>query len=138
MRQLPKFAILTNNDIPGIKVISLQHPYIIASVHDFRRDDEQVAERLDDMAQERFPIAKIPGYTIFLTMYTSLKPTNNKALQQVTLDEMAQFFYEQKVLSKPGLYMKCEESGKLEKKILRESEIRKRNKKEKQDNNQNK
>lgn len=118
MKQLPKYAILTSTDLPGVKIISLEHPYIIASVFDYKRDDERVAERLEDMAQERFPIAKIPGYTIFFTMYSSLEPTSNRELQQATLNEMAKFFYEQRVLVKPGVYMKCEESGAVERKIV--------------------
>lgn len=114
MKNLPKYAILTSTDLPGVKIISLEHPYIIASVFDYKRDDERVAERLEDMAQERFPIAKVKGYTIFLTVYSSLEPTSNRELQQATLNEMAKYFYEQRVLVKPGLYMKCEESGAVE------------------------
>ena len=131
MRQLPKYAILTSTDLPGVKIISLEYPYIIASVFDLHRDDERVDERLEDMAQGRYPIAKIPGYTIFFTTYSSLEPNNNRELQQATLNEMAQYFYEQRVLVKPGLYAKSEESSKLEKKIKREREVRLRERRKK-------
>lgn len=118
MRELPKYALLTNSEIPGIKVISLERPYIIASVYDYRRDDERVGERLEDMAQGRYPIAKIPGYTIFLTLYTSLEPCNNPELQQAVLEEMAQYFLDDKISHKPGQFMKSEETGRDEKKFI--------------------
>lgn len=118
MRELPKYAILTHSEIPGIKVISLERPYIIASVFDYRRDDERVSERMEDMVQGRYPIAKVKGYSIFLTLYTILEPCGNPDLQQATLEEMAQFFLEEKIGHKPGLYAKCEESGRDEKKFI--------------------
>lgn len=34
----------------------------------------------DDIAQARCPIAKVKGYTIFLKMYSSLKPCNDNEL----------------------------------------------------------
>ena len=123
MRNLPKYAILTNSEIPGIKVISLERPYIIASVHDYHRDDERVQERMEDMAQERYPIAKVKGYTIFLTMFTSLEPCNNPELQKAELNEMAQFFLEEKIGHKPGQYMKCEESGRNERKFTEKGRV---------------
>lgn len=119
MREIPKYAILTNSEMPGIKVISLERPYIIASVYDYHRDDERAQTRLEDKAQGRYPIAKVEGYTIFLTMFTSLEPCMNTELQQAVLNEMAQFFLEEKIGHKPGQYAKCEESGQTQRKFER-------------------
>lgn len=125
MRELPRYAMIANSDMPGLKVISLERPYIIASVHDYHRDDERAQERIEDMVQGRFPIAKVKGYSIFLTMYTSLEPCNNPELQQAELNEMAQFFLDEKIARKPGQFMKSEESGRNERRITREGERRK-------------
>jgi len=126
MRELPKYAILTNSEMPGIKVISLERPYIIASVYDYHRDDERAQERIEDMAQGRYPIAKVKGYMVFLTMFTSLEPCNNPELQTALLNEMADFFLEEKIGHKPGQYAKCEESGQTQRKFERVAERRKR------------
>lgn len=126
MRELPKYAMLANSEIPGIKVISLERPYIIASVYDYHRDDERAQERMEDMVQGRYPIAKVKGYMVFLTMFTSLEPCNNPELQTAVLNEMAEFFLEEKIGHKPGQFMKCEESGRNERKFTREGERRKR------------
>lgn len=114
MRELPKYAILTDNDIPGIKVIQLERPYIIASVHDYKRDDPRVEDYMEAMAQERFPVAKVKGYTVFLTMYTSLEPNSDSAYQKEILNEMADYFLSGKIAKKPGQFMKSEESGRDE------------------------
>ena len=121
---LPKYALLSGDGFVGLKVISLEHPYIIASVHDYHRDDERARERMDDMVQGRYPIAKVKGYTVFLTMHTSLEPCGNQELQQATLNEMAQYFLEDKIAHKPGQYAKCEESGRMQSKIDRLAERR--------------
>lgn len=125
MRELPKYAILTGEGFIGLKVISLEHPYIIASVFDYHRDDERAQQRMEDMAQGRYPIAKVKGYMVFLTMFTSLEPCNNPELQQAVLNEMADFFLEEKIGRKPGQYAKCEESGRTQRKFERVAEQRK-------------
>lgn len=126
MKKLPKYAILTNSEIPGLKVISLEHPYIIASVHDYHRDDERAQQRMEDMVQGRYPIAKVKGYMVFLTMFTSLESCNNPELQQAVLNEMADFFLKERIGHKPGQYAKCEESGNMQRKIEKFTERRKR------------
>ena len=131
MRELPKYALLSGDGFVGLKVISLSHPYIIASVHDYHRDDERARERMDDMAQGRYPIAKVKGYTVFLTMHTSLEACSNQELQQATLNEMAQYFLEDKIAHKPGQYAKSEESGSMQRKIDRFAERRLRPRKNK-------
>ena len=138
MRELPQFAILTNSEIPGLKVISLEHPYIIASVHDYHRDDERSRERMDDMVQGRYPIAKVKGYTVFLTMLSSLEPCSNQELQKATLNEMAQYFLEDKIAHKPGVYARCEESGKTQKKFerVRQEQIKLRERRKKTNEDQ--
>ena len=130
MRELPKYAILANGELGG-KVIQLERPYIIASVYSYKRDDERVQEKIEDMVQGRYPIAKVKGYTIFLRAYTSLEPCNNRELQQAVLNEMAQFFLAEKIAEKPGQFMKSEESGVVEKRIVREGHRRQRIKREK-------
>lgn len=126
MRELPKYAFLTSEEITGIKIIQLERPHIIASVHDYKRDNERVEDYMEAMAQERFPIAKVKGYTIFLTVYTSLTPNNNADFQRAVLNEMAEYFLTARIQKKPGVYMKCEESGRTEKRIVQEGHRRKR------------
>lgn len=125
MRELPKYAILANGELGG-KVIQLERPYIIASVYSYKRDDEKVQEKIEDMVQGRYPIAKVKGYTIFLRMYSSLEPCSNPELQQAVLNEMAQFFLAEKIAEKPGQFMKSEESGVVEKRIVGEGHRRQR------------
>jgi hypothetical protein len=119
MRELPRYAFLTHSEVPGIKVISLERPYIIASVLDYHRDDDRVQERMEDMVQGRYPIAKVNGFAIFLTVFTSLEPCSDPELQQAELNEMAKFFLEEKIAHRPGQFAKCEESGKLQRKVDR-------------------
>lgn len=125
MKELPKYALLTSEDIVGVKVIQLERPYIIASVHDYHRDNERVEGCMEAMAQERYPIAKVKGYTVFLTTFTSLEPNNNPNFQKEVLNEMADYFLRTRIASKPGLFMKSEESGRVERKILQAGERRK-------------
>lgn len=118
MRQLPKYAFLSGEGILGQKVIMLQHPYLIANVYDVNRHKEDEVEAfMEDMIQERYPIAKVKGYTIFLTPYSSLEPNNNKEFQTAVLKEMAEYFLENRVLKKPGLFRMSDESGRSEKKF---------------------
>ena len=91
MKQLPKYAFLQSNELEGKKVICLERPYYIADVRTYKRDDEYVSRCLEDMAQGRYPIAKVKGYTIFLKMFTSIEPNSNQELQQIILNEMANF-----------------------------------------------
>jgi hypothetical protein len=136
MRELPRFAFLSNSEIPGIKIISLEFPYIIASVIEYNRDDERKEEMMESMVQGRYPIAKIKGYSIFLKVFTSLEPCDDPEIQQEDLNDMAQFFLEEKISRKPGQFMKSEESGKAERAITRQGERMKREriKRTKEDN----
>ena len=133
MKELPQYAILAGEQLGG-KIISLERPYIIASVHSYKRDDERVQEIMEAMAQERYPSAKVKGYTIFLTVYSSLEPCADPQFQKEILDEMAEFFMEEKIKQKPGQFMKSEESGVSERRIVREGHKRQRIKREKQPN----
>ena len=128
MRELPKYAILTGDGLIGIKVIMLEHPYIIASMFDINKDNQNELKVFqDDIAQARCPIAKVKGYTIYLKMYSSLKPCNNKELQQNVLNEMAEYVLREKISRKPGQYQKCEESGewRRQRALARERRIQK-------------
>ena len=118
MKELPKFAYLQAPEIDGMKIISLEHPYLIGSVHIYKRDHESVNGWLENMVQDRFPIAKVKGYTIFLTVHTSLQPNNDCEYQKTMLNEMANWFYEDQIQVKTGRYMKSEETGVLEEKIV--------------------
>jgi hypothetical protein len=118
MRELPKYALLTNSEISGLKIISLEYPYLIASVFEHKRSDERVSEHLEVMAQERYPIAKVKGCTVFLTVFTSLEPNDNREFQQAILNDMARWYLNERVLPNPGKYMKCEETGSVEQKIV--------------------
>lgn len=106
MRDLPKYAFLTNSvGFIGMKVISLERPYIIASLVEVGKNQhERVSEYLEDMAQDRYPLAKVKGYTIFLKMFTSLESCNNFDLQKATLREMADFVLTERIEKKPGQF----------------------------------
>lgn len=129
MREIPKYAILANGELGG-KIIMLERPYIIASVYSYKRDDERVQDRMEDMVQGRYPIVKVKGYSVFLTMYTSLEPCSDAEYQRSILGEMAEFFMEEKIRQKPGQFMKSEESGIVQRKIEREGQRRQRIKRE--------
>ena len=129
MKQLPKFAFLDSLELEGKKIICLEPPYFVANVRTLKRDDEYVSHFLEDMANERFPMAKVKGYTIFLKMYSSLEPNDNWDEQQAMLDEMADWFYTERVMVKTGTYMKSEETGVLEEKIVMKGRIMRERKK---------
>ena len=115
---LPKFAFLSGEGFMGVKVICLEAPYLIASIYDINRhDEEKVEDFMENMAQGRAPIAKVPGYTIFLKVLTTMESCPDRAYQQSILNEMAHFVLENRVLKKPGLYRMSEQSGKSEKKF---------------------
>ena len=106
MKELPKYAFLTNSvGFTGMKVISLEHPYIIASIYEVNKNRPDLVDGyIEDMVQERYPIAKVKGYTIFLKVFTSLEPCNNQELQQAVLNEMAQFVLTERIEKKPGQF----------------------------------
>jgi hypothetical protein len=56
-------------------------------------------------------------------MFTSLEPCNNAELQTAVLNEMADYFLKEKIVHKPGQYMKSEESGRNEKKFTTTGKI---------------
>lgn len=129
---LPRFAFLTGEGFMGVKVICLEAPYLIASIYDINRhDEEKVDDFLENMAQGRTPIAKVPGYTIFLKVLTTMETCPDRAYQQSILNEMAQYVLENRILKKPGLYRMSEQSGKSEKKFdpERQRQIRLRERK---------
>lgn len=112
MRDLPKYAFLTNpSEFSGVQVIMLEFPYLIASIYEVKQTE---AERLEDFmsakAQERYPIAKVKGYSVFLKMFTSLEPCDNPGFQQAILDEMAEFVLTERIERKLGQFKGCCES----------------------------
>ena len=125
MRELPKFMFLTHPDMDGVKIISTEHPYLIAEAYQIRKTQESLIDSfLEDMVQGRYPMSKVPGYYVFLRMYTSLEPCNDRDLQQRVLDEMAQFFLVERVEKKMGLYNQYSESDKSLKEKIQERDSR--------------
>ena len=113
MKQLPKFMFLTHPEIEGMKIIMTERPYLVATVYQVGKTQyDMIDSFLEDMAQGRYPMSKVPGYYIFLRMFTSLEPCNDGTYQQEVLDEMAQFFLKERVEQKMGLYHKNSESDK--------------------------
>lgn len=123
MKNLPRYALLNSLEFDSNKVFQLERPYIIASVWEYKRDDERVESRIEDMVQERYPIVKIKGYSIFLTTYSSLEPCDDPQFQREVLNEMAEYFLQARIANKPGLYMKSEESGEVQERIERTGRI---------------
>ena len=115
MKQLPKYALLSGEGFEGIKVIMLEEPFFIASIYEAKRDEEKIENFMEAMVQERYPVGKVKGYSIFLTMYSSLQPNNDFEFQREVLNEMGEYFLENKIMKKPGFYRMSEESGKAEK-----------------------
>ncbi len=125
MRELPKFMFLTHPDMDGVKIISTECPYLIAEAYQIRKTQENLIDSfLEDMVQGRYPMSKVPGYYVFLRMYTSLEPCNDRNLQQRVLDEMAQFFLVERVEKKMGLYNQYSESDKSLKEKIQERDSR--------------
>ena len=113
--RLPKYAMLMDNDLPGIKVIQLERPYIIASVFDFNREDhERIGEMHEIKINEQEPIAKVKGYSIWLKQYATLENQAGFEYTQNILEEMADYFLNTRIANKPGLYRRSEESGRDE------------------------
>lgn len=114
MRDLPKFAFLTNSiGFKGMKVLCLEHPYVIANLYEAKvKDIEEVSCFMDDLVQKRFPMSKVNGYTIFLRVYSSLEPCSDNEYQQQILDEMADFVLTERVHKKLGLFKGSCESEK--------------------------
>lgn len=106
MKELPKYAFLTNSvGFRGMKVICLEHPYIIASIYEVNKNrPDLVGGYLEDMAQGRYPIAKVKGYTIFLKVLTSLEPCRNRELQQAVLNDMARLVLSERIAKNPGQF----------------------------------
>lgn len=106
MKELPKYAFLTSSvGFTGMKVICLEHPYIIASLYEVNKNrTDLVNGYLEDMVQERYPIAKVKGYTIFLKVLTSLEPCRNRELQQMVLNEMARLVLTERIAKNPGQF----------------------------------
>ena len=88
-----------------MKVICLEQPYIIASLYEVNKNrTDLVNGYLEDMVQERYPIAKVKGYTIFLKVLTSLEPCRNRELQQMVLNEMARLVLTERIAKNPGQF----------------------------------
>lgn len=113
MKQLPKYAFLSNSEFVGRKVMSLMRPYFIASVYEVSQENRE--EYMEDMVQGRFPMSKVRGYSIFLKPYSSLEPCSGPEHQQSLLNEMADFVLEDLIQRKPGKFRCYDESGRSEK-----------------------
>ena len=127
MKELPKFMFLSHPEVEGMKIMMTERPHLIAEVHEVRKTrDDLIDKYMEDMVQGRYPMAKLPGYYIFLRMHTSLEPCNDPEFQQGILDEMAHFFLKERVEQKIGLYHKNSESDKplLERVRERDQEVK--------------
>lgn len=112
MKQLPKYAFLTHpSEFESVKVIMLEHPFIVANILEISQSNtERVEQLMEDLVQERYPIAKTKGFSIFLKVDTSLEPCGNPEYQQAVLNEMAEFVLNERVLRKIGQFRKCDET----------------------------
>ena len=112
MKELPKYGFLTSGPgFEGIKVIQLERPYLIASIYEVKTHDaERVDSLLEDMAQGRYPISKVKGFTVFLKVYSSLEPNSNREFQQAVLNEMADFVLTERIQVKPGQFRTYDEN----------------------------
>ena len=112
MKALPKYGFLTSGPgSEGIKVIQLERPYLIASIYEIKTHDaERVDSLLEDMVQGRYPISKVKGFTVFLKMYSSLEPNNDREFQQAVLNEMADFVLTERIQVKPGQFRVYDEN----------------------------
>lgn len=113
MRELPKYAFLTHpSEFSGMRVIMLEYPYLIASIYELKlTDEERIEDFMSAKAQGRYPVGKVKGYSVFLKMFTSLEPNNNKEFQQAILDEMAEFVLTERIQKKIGQFRMSDESG---------------------------
>lgn len=117
MKQLPKYAFLTHpSEFESMKVIMLEHPFIIANILEVSQNNtERVEQLMEDLVQERYPIAKTKGFSVFLKLDTSLNPCGNPLFQQEILNEMAEFVLNERVLKKIGQFRGCDETGRVAK-----------------------
>lgn len=125
MKQLPKYAFLTHpSEFESVKVIMLEHPFIVANILEVSQSNTERVERLmEDLVQERYPLAKTKGFSVFLRVDTSLVPCGNPEFQQSILNEMAEFVLTERILRKIGQFRNCDEterSAKYCEKVKRE------------------
>jgi len=95
MKPLPRFILVSHPDLPQTMVLETRPPYIVGSPYCIpKKDGDRVDGFLTSIAHGRVTAVKIPGYTIFLTLWGSLQhrlpetPDEAKAL----LREMADFY----------------------------------------------
>lgn len=124
MKELPQYAFLTHpEELSGVKVINLEHPFLIASIVEVKASDEEEVEKyMEAMVQQRYPMSKVKGYSIFLRMYSSLDSCDDYELQQEVLDEMADFVLTERVQRKLGQFKSCDQSGKSERRVQKGAE----------------
>lgn len=95
MKPLPRFILVSHPDLPQTMVLDTRPPYIVGSPYCIpKKDADRVDDFLTSMANGRVVAAKIPGYTIFMTLWGSLQhrlpdtPDEARAL----LREMGDFY----------------------------------------------
>lgn len=106
MKKLPNYCIVENKDVweyPMVldtKSLVVGYAYLV----DYR-DADAIAERLDALANEREPMAKVPGHTIFITPYLNLSG-RGYAMDEMTsiLRGIAEFYAEYKISRHPNQY----------------------------------
>lgn len=106
MSKLPNYCIVDNKDAWDYPMILDTRSLVIGYTYmvDYR-DADAIAERLDSLANEREPMAKVPGHTIFITPYLNLSGRGYTAGEMAgILRGIADFYASYKIAKHPNQY----------------------------------
>lgn len=112
MAQFPRFTFISNPD-DGLQesVLETIPPFFVGKVYAIpKRHTEKVEAMLADMANDRTPAAKVPGYTAFLVPGGTLtgERLGESKLRQ-TLRDMALFYGTVGVARNKHKFRQCQE-----------------------------
>lgn len=106
MKKLPNYCIVENKDEWEYPMVLDTHSMIVGYAYmvDYREADT-IAERMDSLANEREPMGKVPGHTIFITPYLNLSGREyTKAEMIQILRGIAEFYASYKIARHPNHY----------------------------------
>lgn len=112
MPQFPRFTFISNPDA-GLaeSVLETTPPFFVGKVYAIpKRHTERVEQMMADMANDRTPAAKVPGYTAFLVPGGSLTGERLEPDElKETLRDMAHFYGSVGVVRNKHKFRQCQE-----------------------------
>lgn len=101
MRKLPEFVLVSHPDLPQTFVMQTVPPYVIAAPYCIpKKDEARVSDMVGDIVNGRVVAAKVPGFTIFLTLWGTLPGVRVDALSATAVMTKMADFYRETALAK--------------------------------------